>query len=63
MEIMFSVSGYFMALSKIIDQGYGTQPIQFSDDKTPEQRKEHIDNKKQATYFALYALLEFIINV
>jgi ATP-dependent protease Clp ATPase subunit len=36
LDIMFSVGGYFKALSKIIDQGYGTQPIEFSDDKTEE---------------------------
>ena len=64
LDIVFSVGGYFKALAKIVDQGYGQHNSdQISYDKSEEQKTENADNQKQATYFALYALLEFIIHV
>ena len=70
-DISFSVSGYFKALSKIIEKGYGNpnapkiQSLIPNKEKQPAetQKSQDAQNSKQATYFALYALLEFIIHV
>ena len=68
-EIIFSVGGYFKALAKIIEQGYGGAKVNQDGHQSEENKmsedmsSEHKESKKQATYFALYALLEFVTNV
>ena len=72
LEQIFSITGYFKALLKIIDNGYGNKPTQhtptlMSNKALKSQEEAQIKQErvvaKQATYFALYALLEFIIQV
>jgi len=71
-EAQFSITGYFRALSKIIEYGYDNinTPYQssliMSSTGQEDQQKQNINDQKiakQATYFALFALLEFIIQV
>jgi hypothetical protein len=62
-DIVFSVSGYFIALKKIVDQAYQppqdqTMLIMNKSEHTLEQKTQ----QKQSAYFALFALLEFITN-
>ena len=68
----FSISGYFKALSKIIENGYGNiaaphQPSMLSNPNLMRREEEAYAHErtlaKQATYFALYALLEFVVQV
>jgi hypothetical protein len=70
LEQVFSITGYFKALLKIIDNGYGNKPTQhtptlMSNKALKSQEEAQIKQErvvaKQVTYFALYALLEFII--
>jgi hypothetical protein len=68
-DVIFSIGGYFKALAKIIDQGYSSPQKTQTETSAPEDeeknedlRLDHKDSKKQATYFALYALLEFITS-
>ena len=73
LETAFSITGYFKALAKIIEYGYDNinTPYQSSlilnsqQAQDEQQAKSLQDQKmaKQATYFALFALLEFIIQV
>ena len=69
---LFSIAGYFNALLKIIENGYGAVPAQpqipplGNPALTQEIQNKYKQDRvlsKQATYFALFALLDFIIQV
>jgi hypothetical protein len=69
---LFSITGYFNALLKIIENGYGAVPAQpqipplGNPALTQEIQNKYKQDRvlsKQATYFALFALLDFIIQV